>query len=90
MVKGKKASGALRNRNVSRVGKRKEKPKRERRLRNSHGEASRILQKRTGRKRSEQLCLTQSRCAPWGKEVISDHDEKRFRSVEWESEKVEK
>ena len=34
MEKGIKASGALRNRNVSRVGKRKEKPKRERRLRN--------------------------------------------------------
>ena len=57
-----------------------------------HEEASRILQeKTTGRKRSEQLCLTQSRCLLWGKEkVISNHDEKRFRSVEWEGEKVEK
>ena len=40
MEKGKEASGALRNRNNSGVGKRKGKPKRERRLRNREARGS--------------------------------------------------
>lgn len=73
-------------REKERGGKRREKIKEQ----SESGEGvSWIPQERTGSKRSEQLCQTQLRCLPWGKEVTGDHDEKSFRSGEWGREKVE-